>query len=332
MKIFIDESGAFNWSNAGLSVFCGVSIADRILPEVYERFISWRKSIIGNSSRELKGSELTDPQLYTFVRKVLPSSNRDVHVTVVGVDTLHIAELNVVKLQRQASQMYHRSSELVNERGNRRVAETYRQMAGWVTNRSTQNILWIVGLEEAVIQSLQHSIVRFMEPEDDAEFNDVRIAIDQSFIRRDEHAIFWREWLRNGLSKKSRGEGTIIPDTWRQRDHPFMKEYEMYPGLLNFQPLFQRKTGFFNSKNVRGLQIADICAHLIYRHHRNEQDHPAYVLLRPRIVGRDGREMTVIDIDERSLHKDDPKNHVAFFDLEEMKRRADERTGGSHLD
>lgn len=326
MKIFIDDSGSFNWHDPGRSVFCGVSIPDSNLPEVLDRFARWRRTIIGHSTRELKGCELTDRQLSSFVMKVLPWTDKRTCLTVVGVDTRRTRLDHVLRLREQASLIFAGSSDLMAEHKNPRMKEQYRQMSGWVRSRSPENIMWIIGLVEAVINSLQHTKVRFMDPEDDHEFEDIRIFIDQSFIRKDEHVNFWREWLRNQLGNSSRRPG-IIPDTWRGRNHPWIRKYEIHPGLSNLTSVFNRNMGFFRSEKFEGIQIADICAHIVLRHHRGTGGTEAYKRLRPRIVGRQGAEISIIDVDERSLHKDDPRNHVTVFNIEQSKLRADALRG-----
>ena len=223
MKIFIDEAGSFGWNNPARSIFSGLTIPDRDLPAVLDRFARWRRSIIGHSKRELKGVELTEAQLSSFASKVLPWSDKQIWLTIVGVDTRRTQQQMVLRLREQASAIFQRSSEISSEHGNRRLKESYRQMSGWMKSRSPQNLLWIIGLEETIIDALQHTIVRFMEPEDDCEFEDIRIFIDQSFIRREEHVTFWREWLRAGLAKSSRKSLTSIPSTWRPRLHPFIR-------------------------------------------------------------------------------------------------------------
>jgi Protein of unknown function (DUF3800) len=325
MKTFIDDSGSFSLYSPGISLFCAVTIADRDFPALLDRFIGWRRSVLGRSEREVKGAELTEKQLNSFVNRVLPASDHDIWLTAVGIDTKLTSEAVVARIRQQASAMFMRASELMGERENFRVQEMYRQMSGWANKRSSQNVLWIIALEETVVQSLQHSIVRFMEPEDDAEFESLRILIDESFIRRDEHVIFWREWLRNGLMKPDRSKGILTPHTWKERAHPFRLRYSVHPGLFNFNSLFMRQTGFFRSHNFEGLQLADICANILYRHHRGARDLASYRALRPRIVGEGGREMTSVLVNESGLHKDDVKNHVRELNIEEWKRRADER-------
>jgi hypothetical protein len=302
LQIFIDDSGSFDWITPDVSVFCGVTVPDRERDALFDRFAKWRRSIIGHSTRELKGAELTDRQLHSFTTKVLPNHPRDFWLTVLGIDTRQTRKVHVEKLREQATALCERSAEIMAEHKNVKMHEQYRQMTGWMRARSPQNLLWIVGLEEALINGLQHSITRLMEPEDDDEFRDIRILIDESFIRREEHVRFWKDYLRNGLSKSSRTEPLHLPDTWKKRGHPFIRTYSIYPGVLDLNHLYWRRMGFFRSRNFVGLQIADICAHAICRYHRGNGAKEAYRRLRPRIVGRDGAEIHKIVVNEKSLH------------------------------
>ena len=92
---------------------------------------------------------------------------------------------------------------------------------------------------------------------------------------------------------------------------------------MDMRKLWVHDTGFFSSERSPELQIADICAQILLRHHSNAGADKAYMQLRRRIVGIDGTEINMVHVDERSLHKDDPRNHTAVFDIEEYKRRAD---------
>lgn len=259
MQTFIDESGSFSWANPGRSLFCCVTVSDAELPHMEKRFLQWKKSIIGNGKQELKGQELTPNQLYSFSHTVLPLVRRDIHLTLVGGDTSQTAETYIERLREQAAELFRLSSELCAKHNNRRLTETYRQMSGWVKSRSTSNLLWIIVLQQAIFDSLQHAIVRFADPEYDQEFEQIEITIDRSFIRRDEHLMFWREWLRNDLMKSSRN-GTIMTIKQWPPDHPFRKKYRVHKGLYDYNDLFHKHTDFHDSKAVTGLQIADICA------------------------------------------------------------------------
>jgi hypothetical protein len=103
MRIFIDDSGSFNWHKPGKSLFCGLTVPDRGLEALYERFARWRRTIIGHSKRELKGSELTENQLALFATKVLVTADRDIWLTVVGIDTRQTQEAIINRLRDQAA-------------------------------------------------------------------------------------------------------------------------------------------------------------------------------------------------------------------------------------
>jgi hypothetical protein len=67
---FIDDSGSFSWgNNKGKSLFCGVTVSEVELPNLEKRFVMWKRSIVGDSGQELKGSHLTANQSVSFRRE-----------------------------------------------------------------------------------------------------------------------------------------------------------------------------------------------------------------------------------------------------------------------
>lgn len=326
MRHFIDESGSFSWHNPGVSLFVGLLLPDRSSAAVFDRFIRWKRETIGRSHRELKGAELTANQLDSFSCKVLPFSDRDPKLTVVGADTRNVSRGLLEQVRKQVGDQFEYSGKFVlkHNPSNTRLAQQYTELAGWVRNRSIENFLWLNVLEEEILQSVQHGVAYFLEPEDDPEFESIEIVIDRSFVRRQQHISFWKELLRNGLVNRSNRGGFVIPDTWPKRDQPFMRKYRK-DGIFQFNDLYQKHMRFDDSEAVLGLQVADICAHICYRHYRTDRNLKAYRNLYPRIVGEGGRAMTIVQFTEASLYKDSVENHVRLLDVEEMKRRAAER-------
>jgi hypothetical protein len=325
---FIDDSGSFSWGNKGKSLFCGVTVTDAEIPELEQRFTTWKRSIVGDRGQELKGSQLTANQLVSFVAKVLPPSSNIV-LTVVGGDTSVTTESHVEKMRDQSAEIFRLSSELCAKytsetNKNEKIVEFYRQMSGWVGKRSSPNCLWIVVLLQTIFDTLQHGIVRFAEPEFSSEFENIEFVIDKSFIQRDEHLQFWKEWLRADLMKSSRGSIMTVKE-WPP-DHPYKKKYMMHKGLYDYRDLFHNHTVFRDSKSMIGLQVADICANICYRFYRDDRkDIRAYTLLWRRIMCEGEAEIHVITVDERSLHKGDLSEQVGVLDVDEYKRLADER-------
>ena len=141
----------FTWgNNKGKSLFCGVTVPDPELRTWRRRFVTWKRSIVGASGQEFKGSQLTANQLVSFVEKVIPPSS-DIVLTVVGGDTSVTDESLVLKMRDQDAEIFRLSSELCAKytsaaNRNKSIVEFYRQMSGWVGKRSAVNCLWIVVL------------------------------------------------------------------------------------------------------------------------------------------------------------------------------------------
>lgn len=318
MDLFLDDSGSFSWHNRGRSLFAGLTVPDRALTALLERFERWRSRVAGGSrAPEIKAKDLTSAQLSSLVREVLCPTDLDVRVTVVAANTKITSEKIVEEVRDQVAAQFARAAELVRQHSPSKKAliRDYTEMSGWVRNRSTPNVLWINVLEEAIQQTVQHSVVYYMEPVDDAEFENIEIIVDRSFIHRERHVGFWKEWLRTGLSDRtSRTGGFMVPNTWARRGHPFIRKYRK-GRLFNFSNLFRNHLHFSDSKRVSGLQIADMCANICYRHWRGGETSQAYQLLRPRIVGRDGRDLTTIHFTtEDSLIRNGIENHVHLVD------------------
>jgi hypothetical protein len=152
------------------------------LPELENRFAAWKRTVVGKSKAELKGQHLTANQLYSFACKVLPPARRQIHLTLVGGDTQITEQSFVERLRDQAAELFQLSSGLCAKHENNKLRETYRQMSGWVRNRSTSNVFWVITLQQAIIDTLQHAIICFAELDYSSQFENIEIAIDESFI------------------------------------------------------------------------------------------------------------------------------------------------------
>lgn len=318
MNIFIDDSGAFSWAPPGISLFCGVTVPDRAIEALEERLLRWKRSVIGKRKDELKGCNLTDRQLDSFSYKVLPPNDRQVWLTYVGADTRRNREELVRTYRNQSADTLAAASDFMKERKNKRQMQGYLEMSGWMRRRSTCNVMWMFALSSAIHESLQHTIARFLEPEDDTEYRKFEIAVDQSFISRDEHITFWGEWLRQRMYNDAAVMKTL--DQWQERDHPWNSLCK--DGILDVTSLYRDHMEFKQSHKVIGLQIADVCAHIALRYWRGEKNMSAYRRLRPRIVGLNGKQLTAIQIEESAICGDlDPRKRVHELDLEEFKSR-----------
>lgn len=182
-----------------------------------------------------------------------------------------------------------------------------------MAERSPENLMWIYCLGDAILLSIQHSIVLFSSQADDCEFENIDIYVDQNFIAKPTHIEFWREWLRNFLYSRSTREPLMVLKEWSQRDHPFNRKYGRAGNLRDWSDLFRNHIHFINSENSLGVQIADVCANICYRFYSGKPKYRPYRMLRSRILGKHNSEIHFGILNESSLLTDSPENHVSDY-------------------
>ncbi len=321
MRIFVDESGSFSWSTPAISLMVAVVIPDGSMDALTYRFLAWKSSIVGTSTRELKGSELDAAQLHSFVQQVLPRSERFPFLTVVGADTAESQESHVAMAKDQLSEQYAHTARLLLERDppNKSLAQSYTEISGWTKKRSAVNFLWIVTAERTIAEAIQLMICAFLEQEYDHEFENIEIAIDRSFIKERGPITFWLEYVRLAhLNRAKKGQAVFVPKDWRLRDHPYHRKYRKEPGITDFGDLLRDHMNFVDSKTSIGIQIADVCAQICRRFHNGDTALEAYELLRNRITGRDGIQLLLVHFDGTSVFNDKPENYVRLRTTEEQ--------------
>ncbi len=321
MRIFMDESGAFGWGTPGVSLMAVLVIPDGAMDGFSSRFLAWKSSIVGKSTREVKGSELDSNQLKSFVQQVLPRSERAPLLTVIGADTTVTQECHVTAVKDQLAAQYAHTARLLLERDppNKSLAQAYTEVSGWTRKRSAVNFLWIVAAERAIAEAVQLMICAFLEQEYDQEFENIDIAIDRSFIKESGPINFWQEYHRLAhLNRAKRGQAILVPREWRLRNHPYYRRYRVVPGISNLGDLLRSHMNFVDSKQSIGVQVADICAQVCRRFHGGDTNLEAYELLQKRIIGREGVKLLLIHFNQTSVFQDAPENYVNLRTPEEQ--------------
>jgi len=321
MRIFVDESGSFSWSTPAISLMAALVIPDGSMDSLTSRFLTWKSSVVGRSTRELKGSELDSAQLQSFVQHVLPNSERSPLLTVVGADTANSRESDVTMAKNQLSEQYAHLTRLLLERNppNKRLAQNCTEVSGWMKKRSAVNFLWIAIAERTITEAIQLMICAFLDQEYDKEFENIEIAIDRSFIKEPGPTDFWVEYHRIAhLDRAKKGQATLIPRDWRLRDHPYHRKYQKEAGITDLGDLLHNHMNFVDSKTSIGIQAADICAQICRRFHRGDASLEAYRLLQNRIIGRDGIRLLLVHFNQSSVFKDKPEKHVDLRTTEEQ--------------
>jgi hypothetical protein len=321
MHIFMDESGSISWASPGVNPFACLIVPDRSLSLLTGRFSEWKRSVVGKSNAELKGSELSSENLESFTTEVLPNSEREPILSVVAADTSVTQEVFVAGARDQLADQYALLARRLLELDppNKSFAQAYTEIAGWTRHRSSVNFLWISTAELAIAQAVQYSVLAFMEPEDDVEFENIEISVDRSFIKEKRPTLFWKEFIRLAHIDRSRKRIAFqIPNTWRARNHPFHRKYDG-GGYRDFTDLFRNHLTFVDSRTSVGIQIADICAHICRRYYRGETDLRAYANLKRRIMTPIGATLNLRHFDETSLFTDGLENHANLRSTADVK-------------
>jgi hypothetical protein len=318
LKIFIDDSGGFGWTSSGVSLFCAVTVSDRTLDDITANFTAWKgRQPYCNTNTEVKGKDLSQAQQASFAHSIILSS-KGLQLTLAGTKTTLFKRGIAEEFIRNSAAVVRATAKWTEGCEKQALSDLYRRMARWMGERSPENLMWLYCLGDAIHLSIQHSIVFFAEEPDDCEFQDIEILIDKSFIGKPTHLEFWHEWLRNFLYSKSKKDPMAVIKQWSDRDHPFNRKYGRAGGLIDWSDLFRNHLRFVESKDVLGVQIADICANICYRHYSEKPKYRPYRLLRFRISGKHGREIHYGVLNESSLLKDAPENHVSLYPEKEL--------------
>ena len=294
VRIFIDESGTFGWAPPDISLHCAVISCSSALVELFRRHLEWKTSILGpHKRREIKGSSLSDIQLEQFVsRVILPTP--DLKLTVVGIDTRITPKQRLEEWRDGISHYCLGASEFSRTRDLHPADRQYKEMSGWLWNRSPENLGQMISLGETIARVTQNAVIWFHDEKFESEFADFEVAIDRGFVRNREHEMFWREFFRGSSVNKFRQKPFIYPERWSKGRHVFGRLCSNADGELDLSPIFRDRTYFVDSSSSEGVQIADICANVCLRYHRRERWFDAYRALRPLIVDVEKGPMTLL--------------------------------------
>jgi hypothetical protein len=298
-------------------------LSDRSLDAVTTDFINWKnRQPQCGAATEIKGKDLSQIQQAGFAQAVV-LKNSGLWLTLAGTKTALFKREMAEEYVRNSAATTRAVAKWSDNHNKPLLSDFFGKMAKWIEKRSPENVMWILTLGNAIHLALEHSIVAFAEEEDDCEFENIEILIDEGFIKKQSHIEFWGEWLRTLLLTKSETEPVPVIKEWSARNHPFIAKYRRKKGILDFSDLFRNHMRFVNSEKVLGVQIADICANICYRRWSGKSKYRPYRLLRSRVFGKHGTEMHYGILNETSLVIDAPENHVHPYKEEDLERDAE---------
>lgn len=283
MIIAIDETGNFNPDSELLSFFVAVLLdqKDNGIEIKRKQFNDWLKTIPEekfNEKGEIKGSELNENQLLSFVKNVY-NPDPVVRQEIVCFSPKENPESLMKTFKALEVESFLKVAELAKQDGKMEMAKQYERMAIWHKNAKKMHYPHYFKLK--LLNSLIHKALKtsvgfsiLLEVLGDKESKNLLnlcFKIDQDFIKAADPTIYWKELLRNYFISQTIKDPIPILDNWKD-GHPFVEKYKgTIEGTFNFKDLFRNHCNFLESHEHFEIQIADITGIIINRfYNRNK--------------------------------------------------------------
>jgi len=265
MLFFFDESGDFGLPEADehkCAVICGIVIPEIFaegLRQDFESFISGL-SYAEKSDGELKGTRLTDESRMQFCKML---SNYD--KVLVTPTTFDLSISSQKKTQYISDEMkahlFEGAKKCIYDTMRSQIEELGRQWG----NLSFNEGLRLVGLTSCFWEAIEHSVIFHSGKEYYGCWENLYFTIDAvrtAELSRDKKIFTWMVLM--WLTAWSKYRPLVTISEIHTDEHPFVKNYCTKTGF-DIGKLLKRNISYHNSKNSWGLQIADICANIIYQ-------------------------------------------------------------------
>lgn len=256
LVVAVDEAGDFKLTSA----FDHFYIAAIVRPGKEEQFLKWEKGIpsINRKEGEVKGGYLTPDQLHDFVREVV-CRRPTVIVTPFTIQPANPLG-DIAAHQAEMVQDLTEFAETCRRQGNKGRAAEARDVARWIERMSQSHHAKLEVQAECVAQSLADVVGHSIVGDFDRELPSLRYKIDRGLIgdKPTDH-LYWRRTVQIHARNLPENRRLLTFDTWAKQGHPFFDLYRPN-GVWNFDPLFDNRCDFLDSKDHFELRIADIVA------------------------------------------------------------------------
>jgi hypothetical protein len=302
MIIGIDEVGNFVYnSDIKFHFFTAVKIDQN--NNGYEikkaQFQKWFESIPihkKNKNGEIKGTDLTEEELYNFADTVIAADPPVRIVQVKIIPSNNPPEL-IEEFQRIEVKRLENLIKIYKEKNRNILAKQYTKLAAWYKNRSYAQYLKIIILNHTICEALRSaigtSILLGLLHKDDNLLN-IKFKIDRDFINGDEPKIFWRDFLRSAFRDYSKKYPIPMLDQWEKTGHSFLTKYGRPDGQIDFKEILRGNTDFHHSHEHFEIQMADIAGTIYHRFQNRSTCKEAYDKL---VEPFSGKKHTMVQID-----------------------------------
>ncbi len=267
VDFYFDESGDFQAPKGGVhrcGVVCGVAVPETSADALMSDFTGF---VDGLSRAEKKNGEprgylLTDLSRERFCDML--SGHTDVLVTPTTLDlTWHAAEQDGPITEHMKAILYEKAELCVHDTMREQMKELGRQWG----NLSKNQALRLVALTRCFHQAITHSIVYHCQPSLHRCWEALQFTVDathKSPLSRE--ARVFEIMVLMWLCAWSKEDPMVTIEEIHTSDHPFVRHYCTTPGGgIDLGKMLKGNIMSRNSAEIWGLQVADICANIIYQ-------------------------------------------------------------------
>jgi hypothetical protein len=266
MIIAIDESGDFAPTSARYNYFVAVLLTETNdgLAKKKAQFDAWKSSIPCekfDAKNEVKGTELTDEELYQFTKQVLLSLP-EIHPVSVRIRPNENKEDVQDFFKAVLLELIDKSIAHFQGIGQQEEVIFYQKLKAWYKKRNFQQFMKITTLETVVARALEQaiglSIAIWALTGSSEDLMHIAIIIDEDFISTATERDYFDATMRQAIRHLTEVHPIPIAREMVEKGHPFVKKYLIGEDRINLSEMLKENMSFLPSNENWQLQIADI--------------------------------------------------------------------------
>jgi hypothetical protein len=276
MHFFFDESGDFSIPATGehkCAVVCGLVVPEKVEASLWNEFGAFASRLASQEKDrgEPKGKLLTDDSRKVFCR-LLDNYRGQVLVTPTTLDLSVGSRKKARRIcEEMKARLFEEAKKCVYDTMQEQIEELGRQWG----NLSVNDGLRLVALTSCFWEAIEHSVLFLSEKTYYPCWNALDFIVDAvrtAPLSRDKRVfeIMALMWLTAWTKRRPL---TTIAEI-HTSDHPFEKNYSIDGSRFDLGKMLRGNITFGSSAESLGLQIADICANIVYQavHDLNNYD------------------------------------------------------------
>jgi|GEM_PF-1028134 len=274
MIIAIDETGDFSPKSNKYHFFSAVHIANSENKDdlICRRFYNWESSLpasLKNHNGEIKSARLNELQLCGFVDEVLIPEPK---IRISSISFIPVENpWRIINKHKFIPQLgINEGIFLFSKLNNSEMVKFIKDFSFWFRKLNYVGFIKLLLLGNIIYKSFRNTVGISIALAIEDELLDIKIKIDELFIKGNEPHLFWHEMLRNQIYNESKNNPLPFSTEWNESEHPFVKKYTRN-GIIDFNDLFSRNCSFAKSHQSFEIRIADTVNTIISKYFNNNQ-------------------------------------------------------------